>query len=113
MKICLNEEKSLITCFWTTTLPKGDTSGQKLMTENDALRNELYATRTKYELMSKLVHDAEERLHASNRQKQTMEDIIYKQYDKILNGLIVTGQYNNMFACEKDNEGDGKSKNKF
>ncbi|XP_063423939.1 myomegalin-like isoform X5 [Mytilus trossulus] len=79
MKICLNEEKSLITCFWTTTLPKGDTSGQKLMTENDALRNELYATRTKYELMSKLVHDAEERLHASNRQKQTMEDIIYKQ----------------------------------
>ncbi|XP_063423938.1 myomegalin-like isoform X4 [Mytilus trossulus] len=113
MKICLNEEKSLITCFWTTTLPKGDTSGQKLMTENDALRNELYATRTKYELMSKLVHDAEERLHASNRQKQTMEDIIYKQYDKILNGLIVSGQYNNMFACEKDNEGDGKSKNKF
>ena len=33
LKICLNEEKSLITCFWATTLPKGDTSGQKMMAE--------------------------------------------------------------------------------
>ena len=47
--------------------------------QNEALRNELFATRTKYELLSKLVHEAEERLHASNRQKQTMEDMLYKQ----------------------------------
>ncbi|XP_021344084.1 uncharacterized protein LOC110443951, partial [Mizuhopecten yessoensis] len=78
LRICLDEEKSLIGCFWTTQLPKGG-SDAKVTAENKLLRAELFTIQSKYELMVKMVQDAETRLHTSNKQKQSMEEIIHRQ----------------------------------
>ncbi|XP_021357283.1 myomegalin-like isoform X3 [Mizuhopecten yessoensis] len=81
LRICLDEEKSLIGCFWTTQLPKGG-SDAKVTAENKLLRAELFTIQSKYELMVKMVQDAETRLHTSNKQKQSMEEIIHRQLKK-------------------------------
>ncbi|XP_078326757.1 uncharacterized protein LOC111124018 isoform X6 [Crassostrea virginica] len=78
LRICMNEEKSLLACFWTSSLPKEGVEA-KLLFQNESLRNELSAVKSKYSYLTKFVQSAEERLHATNQQKQNMEDFIYKQ----------------------------------
>ncbi|XP_069121362.1 myomegalin-like isoform X3 [Argopecten irradians] len=83
LRICLDEEKSLIGCFWTTQLPKPGTD-TKAATEIKVLHTELFALQSKYDLMLQMVKDAEARLHASNKQKQNLEDFMHRQLKKTM-----------------------------
>lgn len=47
--------------------------------QNESLKNELLAIKSKYSFLTQFVQSAEERLHATNQQKQNMEDFIYRQ----------------------------------
>ncbi|XP_033732642.1 golgin subfamily B member 1-like isoform X3 [Pecten maximus] len=112
LRICLDEEKSLIGCFWTTQLPKAG-SDTKAATENKVLRTELFALQSKYDLMVKMVKDAEARLHTSNKQKQSMEEIIHRQYEKLFDSLLTRRQNLKLPACEKDDESGSQGENKL
>ncbi|XP_062594828.1 golgin subfamily A member 4-like [Saccostrea cucullata] len=87
LRICLNEEKSLLSCFWTSSLPKEGVES-KLMFENESLKNEITAIRSKYSFLTQFVQSAEERLHATNQQKQNMEDFIYRQLKKTTKVMV-------------------------
>ncbi|XP_056012294.1 golgin subfamily A member 4-like isoform X5 [Ostrea edulis] len=87
LRICLNEETSLLGCFWTSSLPKEGVES-KLLFENESMKNELSAIKSKYTFLTQFVQSAEERLHATNQQKQNMEDFIYKQLKKTTKVMV-------------------------
>ena len=47
--------------------------------KNNDLRSDLKAAKSKQHHMSKMIRDAEEKLHATNVQKQSMEESLHRQ----------------------------------
>ncbi|XP_064616367.1 myomegalin-like [Liolophura sinensis] len=86
LRMCLSEENRLITSFWVTQLPACDDKGEfyssKVLEKNDHLQSELYMLRLKYNLLASAAKDAQTRLHATNRQKEDIEEAVIQQLSR-------------------------------
>ncbi|XP_067661683.1 myomegalin-like isoform X2 [Haliotis asinina] len=95
LRICLEQEQRLVSAFWISQLPPINELGEffdpKMASENEDLKRNLVHLRSKYDLLKHQVREADHRLQATNRQRENVEQVLYKQLSKTYKVLHKAG----------------------
>ncbi|XP_048245211.1 uncharacterized protein LOC124145574 isoform X3 [Haliotis rufescens] len=95
LRICLEQEQRLVSSFWVSQLPPINELGEffdpKMASENEDLKRNLVHLRSKYDLLKHQVREADHRLQATNRQRENVEQVLYKQLSKTYKVLHKAG----------------------